>query len=219
MCGGALAEHPLQRVRLSRSLALTAAEAAAREQQQSLEESEQSPSGVDRQQRRQRIRRRGAGRRWFTQEHVQELQREGVVFARGKFTAEENAAVEETIARFVGAQRLTAQQVYEKLFHDKTRDSMGRQVRKAFWPALAEALPARQMQALYHHVRRRCHPLNNLGSWTAREDDALRRLVAARGPAWEAISGEMGRMGTNCRDRWRYLQASGRGGDGLPGGD
>ncbi|KAJ1669926.1 RNA polymerase I enhancer binding protein, partial [Coemansia sp. RSA 25] len=99
--------------------------------------------------------------------------------------------------------------IYDHLFRHKTRDSTGKQLRKAFWPILAEALPRRQIQAIYHHVRRRCHPLNHLGAWTVDEDDALRRLVAAHGPAWEAISGEMGRMGTNCRDRWRYIQSQG----------
>ncbi|KAJ2546607.1 RNA polymerase I enhancer binding protein, partial [Coemansia sp. RSA 1836] len=153
--------------------------------------------------------RRGAGRRWFTQEHLTQMQRDGVVFTKGKFTAAENAVIEAAIAGFVSGHGLTQQQIYDHLFRHKTRDSTGKQLRKAFWPILAEALPRRQIQAIYHHVRRRCHPLNHLGAWTVDEDDALRRLVAAHGPAWEAISGEMGRMGTNCRDRWRYIQSQG----------
>ncbi|KAJ2909671.1 RNA polymerase I enhancer binding protein [Coemansia aciculifera] len=143
------------------------------------------------------------------------MQRDGVVFTKGKFTAAENAIIESAIAGFVSGQGqgLTQQQIYDHLFRQKTRDSTGKQVRKAFWPILAEALPRRQIQAIYHHVRRQCHPLNHLGAWTASEDDALRRLVAANGPAWEAISGEMGRMGTNCRDRWRYIQSQNGGGN------
>ncbi|KAJ2663627.1 RNA polymerase I enhancer binding protein [Coemansia sp. RSA 1199] len=85
-------------------------------------------------------------------------------------------------------------------------DDAGRQVRRAFWPELAEALPERPLQAIYHHVRRKFHPHNYQGAWTASEDTRLQRLVAAHGPAWEAISQEMGRMGTNCRDRWRHIQ-------------
>ncbi|KAJ2054464.1 RNA polymerase I enhancer binding protein [Coemansia sp. S2] len=157
-----------------------------------------------------------AGRRWFTQEHLLQMQRDGVVFTKGKFTEAENTVIESTIAAFVSAHGLTQQQIYEHLFRHKTRDSTGKQLRKAFWPILAEALPLRQVQAIYHHVRRRCHPLNHMGAWTAAEDETLLRLVADNGLAWEAISGEMGRMGTNCRDRWRYIQSQaqsgGRGG-------
>ncbi|KAJ2813124.1 RNA polymerase I enhancer binding protein [Coemansia furcata] len=193
----------LQRVRLSRSVGKTTA---------SRQMGHVQPHSEAQQQRHQPHnhdppRRHVVGRRWFTQEHLMQMQRDGVVFTKGKFTEEENKVIESTIAAFVSAHGLTQQQIYDHLFRHKTRDSTGKQLRKAFWPILAEALPLRQVQAIYHHVRRRCHPLNHMGAWTTGEDETLLRLVAENGPAWEGISGEMGRMGTNCRDRWRYIQS------------
>ncbi|KAI9500270.1 hypothetical protein BX070DRAFT_237674 [Coemansia spiralis] len=154
--------------------------------------------------------RASSGRRWLTQQHLQQLQREGVVFTKGKFTDEENATIDEAIAIFVEAHGLSRQEMYDHLFRHKTLSDSEKHLRKIFWPILAEALPARQIQAIYHHVRRKYHPHNYQGTWTAGEDEELRRLVAAHGPAWEAISQQLGRMGTNCRDRWRYIQSSTR---------
>ncbi|KAJ2545137.1 RNA polymerase I enhancer binding protein, partial [Coemansia sp. RSA 1878] len=176
----------------------------------------------------------GLRRRWFTQAHLRRLQSEGVVFRKGKFTDEENAEIDEAVTAFVEMHGLTRQEMYGHLFQRKAHeagnqsqqrtqdagselqrrthdagqagDDAGRQVRRAFWPELAEALPERPLQAIYHHVRRKFHPHNYQGAWTTGEDTRLQRLVAAHGPAWEAISQEMGRMGTNCRDRWRHIQ-------------
>lgn len=147
-----------------------------------------------------------SSRRWHTQKHLRELQSEGVTFTKGKFTDTENQVIETAMEKFVQTHDLTREEIYNHLFKSKTRDGGGKQLRKKFWPILAEALPERQIQAIYHHVRRKCHPYNNLGAWSSKEDNTLRRLVAEHGPSWEAISGELGRMGTNCRDRWRYIQ-------------
>ncbi|KAJ2867373.1 RNA polymerase I enhancer binding protein [Coemansia aciculifera] len=206
MRGGA--QDALQRVRLSRSVV----NATSSRQTVHAQPHTQTQTLPQTQQRHQhhnqgQAQRHGVGRRWFTQEHLMQMQRDGVVFTKGKFTEAENTVIESTIAAFVSAHGLTQQQIYDHLFRHKTRDSTGKQLRKAFWPILAEALPLRQVQAIYHHVRRRCHPLNHMGAWTTAEDETLLRLVAENGLAWEAISGEMGRMGTNCRDRWRYIQS------------
>ncbi|PIA15660.1 hypothetical protein COEREDRAFT_9130 [Coemansia reversa NRRL 1564] len=152
----------------------------------------------------------GARRRWFTQEHVRRLQSEGMVFKKGKFTDEENAAIDEAVAGLAEAHGVSGEEMYGHLFQRKGHGEAGKRMRKAFWPALAEALPSRQMQAIYHHVRRKIHPHNYQGAWTANEDKRLRALVAAHGPAWEAISQQLGRMGSNCRDRWRYIHGAPR---------
>ncbi|KAJ2850740.1 RNA polymerase I enhancer binding protein [Coemansia brasiliensis] len=205
----------LEKIRLGRSL--DKARAATREEEQrekadGTEEDEGSGQQAS-----------GQRRRWITQAHLRRLQSEGVVFRKGKFTEEENAIIDEAVTAFVEMQGLTRQQMYEHLFQQRRGhgSDAGRQVRRAFWPVLAEALPERPLQAIYHHVRRKFHPHNYQGAWTADEDERLQQLVAVHGPAWEAISQQMGRMGTNCRDRWRYIQG-GRGprtGGGSSGGD
>ncbi|KAJ1730711.1 RNA polymerase I enhancer binding protein [Coemansia biformis] len=200
----------VERVRLGRSLAQEAAAVAAAGGDSGSvgaatdAGADEAAAGVARR------RRRRAARRWHTQAHLQRLQREGVVFRKGKFTAEENAAIDGAVAAFVELHQMTGPEIYERLFQHGERGPAAKQVRQAFWPALAEALPERQVQAIYHHVRRKYHPHNYQGAWTPAEDGELRRLVAAHGPAWEAISRQLGRMGTNCRDRWRYIQGAGR---------
>ncbi|KAJ1938130.1 RNA polymerase I enhancer binding protein, partial [Linderina pennispora] len=148
-----------------------------------------------------------AGRRWHTQKHLQALESEGVVFTKGKFTDAENAVIETQIREFAEQHGISHSSLYEYLFQRKHRGQTGKQLRKELWPLLSEALPTRQIQAIYHHVRRKYHPHNYQGAWTEEEDRMLARLVGTHGAAWEAISMELGRMGTNCRDRWRYLQS------------
>ncbi|KAJ2799489.1 RNA polymerase I enhancer binding protein [Coemansia guatemalensis] len=160
----------------------------------------------------------GGRRRWFTQAHVRRLQSEGMVFKKGKFTDEENAAIDEAVASFSEAHGVSGEEMYRHLFQRKENNEAGKRMRRAFWPALAEALPSRQMQAIYHHVRRKIHPHNYQGAWTAGEDGRLRALVAAHGPSWEAISQQLGRMGSNCRDRWRYIHGTPRGAHSGTGG-
>ena len=42
---------------------------------------------------------------------------------------------------------------------------------------IASALHLRPIIAVYHHVRRKYHPLGNLGKWMASEDASLRQSV------------------------------------------
>ncbi|KAJ1738481.1 RNA polymerase I enhancer binding protein [Coemansia sp. RSA 1290] len=193
----------LEKIRLGRKL--DKARAVSREDEREKANSAEGEEGGRQQTGGQR-------RRWITQAHLRRLQSEGVVFRKGKFTEEENTIIDEAVTAFVEMQGLTRQQMYEHLFQQRRGHGgdAGRQVRRAFWPVLAEALPERPLQAIYHHVRRKFHPHNYQGAWTAGEDERLQQLVAVHGPAWEAISQQMGRMGTNCRDRWRYIQG-GRG--------
>ncbi|KAJ2726030.1 RNA polymerase I enhancer binding protein [Coemansia sp. Benny D115] len=200
--GAAREASALQRVRLGRAHSTRAAAAAAQAAQAA-----QDPAGGGDNGTHVPARTHAPRRRWFNPAHLHELQRAGVVFRKGKFTDAENAAIDAAMAQFAGMHGVGRQQLYAQLF-ERAGGEAGRRVRRAFWAALGEALPQRQVQALYHHVRRRYHPHNYQGVWTAAEDAALRRLVAAHGPAWEAISRELGRMGTNCRDRWRYMQGA-----------
>ncbi|KAJ1849010.1 RNA polymerase I enhancer binding protein [Coemansia sp. RSA 2706] len=214
---GASAMGALEKVRLGRSLSAAAAQ-ATRSAAKRFDASAQTPDGHNAQADDGEAAGGRAGvmkRRWFTQAHLKRLQSEGVVFKKGKFTDSENTVIDEAVTAFVDMHGLTRQEMYGHLFQRKAQDAgpghagsddAGRQVRRAFWPVLAEALPARPLQAIYHHVRRKIHPHNYQGAWTSAEDAQLQQLVAAHGPAWEAISREMGRTGTNCRDRWRYIQ-------------
>lgn len=85
---------------------------------------------------------------------------------------------------------------------------------------LASAVPLRPIVAVYHHVRRSHHPLKLQGQWKEHEDDLLtqytqifhfsypyspsnHRAVADLGQQWEKVSFRVGRMASDCRDRYR----------------
>ncbi|KAJ2853625.1 hypothetical protein GGI22_004798, partial [Coemansia erecta] len=71
-----------------------------------------------------------SGRRWFTQQHLQRLQSQGIVFTKGKFTAEENAIIDSTISAFVATHGLDRQGMYGHLFKRKTLHNSDKQLRK-----------------------------------------------------------------------------------------
>lgn len=64
-------------------------------------------------------------------------------------------------------------------------------------------MPLRPIIAVYHHVRRTFHPLSGKGKWTTEEDALLRQAVAEVGQQWEKVSSRVGRMSSDCRDRYR----------------
>jgi len=68
---------------------------------------------------------------------------------------------------------------------------------------LAAAVPLRPIVAVYHHVRRSHHPLKLQGQWKDHEDDLLTQAVADLGQQWEKVSFRVGRMASDCRDRYR----------------
>jgi hypothetical protein len=85
----------------------------------------------------------------------------------------------------------------------------------------ATAVPQRPIIAVYHHVRRSYHPLKQQGKWLPTEDAQLKqyacitkistcadyiifhRAVADLGQQWEKVSQRVGRMSSDCRDRYR----------------
>ena len=85
---------------------------------------------------------------------------------------------------------------------------------------IAAAVPLRPIVAVYHHVRRSHHPLKLQGQWKEHEDDLLtqyikpprflcpysptkNRAVTDLGQQWEKVSFRVGRMASDCRDRYR----------------
>jgi hypothetical protein len=67
----------------------------------------------------------------------------------------------------------------------------------------------RPIIAVYHHVRRTYHPLRAKGKWMPSEDEALKAAVQEYGQQWEKVSVRVGRMASDCRDRYRnHIQNS-----------
>ncbi|CAG8725689.1 577_t:CDS:10 [Gigaspora margarita] len=69
------------------------------------------------------------------------------------------------------------------------------------------ALGTRPLKTVSQHIQRRYHPFNYTGAWNPEDDNELIKLVKIHHHDWVTIGNELGRMGTQCRDRWRdYVQ-------------
>ncbi|PPQ64629.1 hypothetical protein CVT24_008366 [Panaeolus cyanescens] len=137
--------------------------------------------------------------KWLNTNKLAELVKtEGLVYKKGKFSAIEEHQLESAIKKYQEDKNLSDVQLSELIFakHDKNKD-------QAFWSELTYAVPLRPIIAVYHHVRRVYHPLRQQGTWKTEEDNALKQAVNDLGQQWEKVSLRVGRMASDCRDRWR----------------
>ncbi|CAA7260050.1 unnamed protein product [Cyclocybe aegerita] len=137
--------------------------------------------------------------KWLGASKLAELVRtEGLVYKKGKFSAIEEHLIRSAVANIQHVRQLSDQELLEIIFskNDKNRDT-------AFWSELTAAVPLRPIIAVYHHVRRSYHPMKQQGPWKPDEDDLLKQAVADLGQQWEKVSSRVGRMASDCRDRYR----------------
>lgn len=75
----------------------------------------------------------------------------------------------------------------------------------ALFNEIHEILPYRPRMSVQKFCRRRFHNFSR-GTWSAEEDEMLKRAVAEKGRAWKEVADSLDRMPEDCRDRWRnYL--------------
>ncbi|KAH9947219.1 hypothetical protein B0H21DRAFT_740145 [Amylocystis lapponica] len=130
------------------------------------------------------------------------VKKEGLVYKKGKFSAIEEAQLTAAIENYRSSRGLDEDQFNDLIF----AKGQGRQ---AFWSEITSALHLRPIIAVYHHVRRTYHPLKQQGKWMKSEDDLLRDAVKEMGQQWERVSRIVGRMSSDCRDRYRnHIQDS-----------
>lgn len=79
-----------------------------------------------------------------------------------------------------------------------------------FWESVCAVLPSRSRASIYKHVRRSYHVFQQRAKWTVEDDEELARLVAEKGSSWKDVGDAMGRMGEDCRDRWRNYVKCGK---------
>lgn len=73
---------------------------------------------------------------------------------------------------------------------------------KALFDEIHEIMPYRPRMSVQKFCRRRFHNFTR-GTWSADEEEMLKQAVAQKGKAWKEIGDSLGRMGEDCRDRWR----------------
>ncbi|KAL6309823.1 hypothetical protein BKA93DRAFT_814710 [Sparassis latifolia] len=138
---------------------------------------------------------------WMNASKLAEMvKNEGLVYKKGKFSAIEEAQLTAAIENYRVNKGLTTGQLTGVIFSkEKGRDE--------FWTEISElyssSLHLRPIIAVYHHVRRTYHPMKQQGKWMPQEDVALVDAVRELGQQWEKVSARVGRMSSDCRDRYR----------------
>lgn len=73
---------------------------------------------------------------------------------------------------------------------------------KTLFDEIHAIMPYRPRMSVQKFCRRRFHNYTR-GPWSADEEEMLKQAVAQKGKAWKEIGDSLGRMGEDCRDRWR----------------
>ncbi|KAI0284296.1 hypothetical protein BGY98DRAFT_948850 [Russula aff. rugulosa BPL654] len=143
--------------------------------------------------------------KWLNPQKLAELAKtQGLVYKKGKFSAIEDQQLSNAIQAYKEENQIDDAGFTDLVFakNDKTKYT-------AFWSALTTAVPMRPIIAVYHHVRRTHHPLRAQGKWVPSEDALLKAAVQELGQQWEKVSDRVGRMASDCRDRYRnHIQNS-----------
>lgn len=122
----------------------------------------------------------------------------------GTFTLEERHAIDTHLHQYMAAHDLTHPELCTRVWsNDRKKDD--------FWESVCGVLPLRSRASIYKHVRRSYHVFEQRAKWTPAEDEELARLVAEKGSSWKDVGEAMGRMGEDCRDRWRNYVKCGEG--------
>ncbi|KAJ7240321.1 hypothetical protein B0H12DRAFT_1024784 [Mycena haematopus] len=123
---------------------------------------------------------------------------EGLVYKKGKFSAIEAKQVNEAIENYRATRKLSEEDVNSIIF---TSDAKKKDA--AFWSEITNAVSQRPIIAVYHYVRRSRHPMKQQGKWRPDEDAKLIQAVGSLGQQWESVAALVGRMASDCRDRYR----------------
>ncbi|KAI0004938.1 hypothetical protein BJV74DRAFT_805827 [Russula compacta] len=143
--------------------------------------------------------------KWLSANKLAELARtQGLLYKKGKFSAIEEQQLSDAIQAYK-----EENQIDDGGFTDLVFAKNGAAKNNVFWSALTAAVPMRPIIAIYHHVRRAYHPLRAQGKWMPSEDALLKAAVQELGQQWEKVSDRVGRMASDCRDRYRnHIQNS-----------
>ncbi|KAJ7781072.1 hypothetical protein B0H16DRAFT_1658733 [Mycena metata] len=123
---------------------------------------------------------------------------EGLVYKKGKFSAIEIKQVNEAMQNYCTTRGLSEEDLNQIIFpsDEKKKDAV-------FWSEITSAVPLRPIVAVYQYVRRAHHPMKQQGKWQPEEDAKLIQAVTSLGQQWEKVAQLVGRMATDCRDRYR----------------
>jgi hypothetical protein len=114
----------------------------------------------------------------------------------GTFSLEERFAIDKALQDYSKIHGMTMDELKDRVWGNNRK-------KDEFWDFISSAVPNRSRASVYKHVRRSCHIFQQRAKWTPEEDAELDALVKEKGNKWKDIGEAMGRMGEDCRDRYR----------------
>jgi len=114
----------------------------------------------------------------------------------GTFSLDERFSIDKALLDYCRMHSMTMEALKDRVWGNNRR-------KDEFWDSICSAVPNRSRASVYKHVRRSCHIFEQRAKWTAEEDTQLAELVQDKGNKWKDIGIAMGRMGEDCRDRYR----------------
>ncbi|KAF8539449.1 hypothetical protein BDD12DRAFT_882224 [Trichophaea hybrida] len=121
----------------------------------------------------------------------------------GTFSLEERFVIDKALQDYCKVHDMTMDELKDRVWGNNRR-------KDEFWDTICSAVPNRSRASVYKHVRRSCHIFQQRAKWTAEEDNELADLVKEKGNKWKDIGEAMGRMGEDCRDRYRNYVKCGK---------
>ncbi|KAF0525040.1 nucleolar protein [Gigaspora margarita] len=136
--------------------------------------------------------------RWLERKALDKL---GIKYKKGRFSKEEKSKLAKAMQDYQRINSLSDDDIKQLIYGRNPK------VHENFWKYMAMALGTRPLKTVSQHIQRRYHPFNYTGAWNPEDDNELIKLVKIHHHDWVTIGNELGRMGTQCRDRWRdYVQ-------------
>jgi len=121
----------------------------------------------------------------------------------GTFSLDERFVIDKALQDYCKVHNMTMNELKDRVWGNNRR-------KDEFWDTICSAVPNRSRASVYKHVRRSCHIFQQRAKWTAEEDNELADLVKEKGNKWKDIGEAMGRMGEDCRDRYRNYVKCGK---------
>jgi hypothetical protein len=114
----------------------------------------------------------------------------------GTFSLEERHTIDLALNEYCRVHNMSMEELKDRVWGNTRK-------KDEFWDTICNAVPNRSRASVYKHVRRSCHIFQQRAKWTPAEDAELASLVAEKGNKWKDIGDALGRMGEDCRDRYR----------------
>nr|UXY87181.1 myb-like DNA binding protein [Cryptomonas sp.] len=141
----------------------------------------------------------------FEKENVKLDIEKKFIFKKGPFTRSEQVLVDKALDKVLNEEGIP----YDINRGRKILSMERKELPRNFWKRVAMYVPARTVESIYDHARRRLSSKNYQGKWTEDEVLRLKKLIELHGQKWTKIGSSLNRLPGACYDKWRDALKSG----------